>query len=546
MKTDEIDREGVKRDFMSGVWRLADLRIDMRARTVTRADENLNLGDLSLDFLAVLAAHYPNIVSPEVLTQAVWKRSFVSEEVISQRVALIRRGLGDTARTPRYIRTVRAQGYVLAQAPHLLGEQGQARGVFWRWSVGVLGVLGLMCLSVAGWVSLSRPSPERDQIVDLHAGEPEDYRLVRARDYLNIQQPEATDQAIVLLEDVLTENPDHSAARLRLSFALSTRATKFNAHEGDVERAEYLAQTLIGQRREGGAAWHAYAYALDAQGRIDEAMSAYELAYHMDGEDGAALSSLAYLLQIRGRLAEALTWETQARTSGVGSLYSSLQIANVLRLLGHGDAPIWYRHALELGRDNVTTLVGVAQAYDYAGQRDEGIDLLDQASDAVRQTSRWRIARARLAVAADDKAYARRLLEGEGGLGALEALALEAKMGRLSADDPRWLNLRERAERHDTWPELRVRWAEIAAGMGEMDMALDCLNQAVDLGWRDKEFLRHSPYLGGVWDMEQGADLMARMGRELAMQRDQIALSGLLDQISMSPDLQSERRTENE
>ncbi|WP_019961557.1 hypothetical protein [Woodsholea maritima] len=96
------------------------------------------------------------------------------------------------------------------------------------------------------------------------------------------------------------------------------------------------------------------------------------------------------------------------------------------------------------------------------------------------------------------------------------------------------------ASRQDTWPQLCVRWAEIAAGVGDVDRALEYLNQAVDLGWRDKDFLRHSPYLGPVRASAQWAEVMARIERELLMQSKHLTSSGVMDDLADPRRLEAE------
>jgi predicted ATPase/DNA-binding winged helix-turn-helix (wHTH) protein len=63
------------------------------------------------EVLQYLVAHPGQLVTKEVLFQAVWSETAVSEAVLTNRIAELRQALGDDARRPRYIATVHRQGY---------------------------------------------------------------------------------------------------------------------------------------------------------------------------------------------------------------------------------------------------------------------------------------------------------------------------------------------------------------------------------------------------------------------------------------------------
>lgn len=67
----------------------------------------------------------------------------------------------------------------------------------------------------------------------------------RAREQLSLYQPKESERAISLLRAALERSPDLSDAQLTLSFALSTKATKFNGGAPEKAEAEKLARALI-------------------------------------------------------------------------------------------------------------------------------------------------------------------------------------------------------------------------------------------------------------------------------------------------------------
>ncbi|MGW8369503.1 MAG: winged helix-turn-helix domain-containing protein, partial [Gammaproteobacteria bacterium] len=97
----------------TGCFRFADLVLDLGQRTVTRSGQRIRVSKLTFDVLSVLVRRAPNVVSHEDLAKLAWPGRIVTPENMTQRVALLRQALEDTARHPRYIRVVRGQGYQL-------------------------------------------------------------------------------------------------------------------------------------------------------------------------------------------------------------------------------------------------------------------------------------------------------------------------------------------------------------------------------------------------------------------------------------------------
>ena len=61
--------------------------------------------------LAVLVQHAGHIVTKETLLEAVWPETYVTETVLKNCIARLRRLLGDDLKTPRYIETRARRGY---------------------------------------------------------------------------------------------------------------------------------------------------------------------------------------------------------------------------------------------------------------------------------------------------------------------------------------------------------------------------------------------------------------------------------------------------
>ncbi|HWC26456.1 MAG TPA: response regulator transcription factor [Solirubrobacteraceae bacterium] len=97
---------------------LGALRIDPATRSATLDGEDLGLTRKEFDLLARLARDAGRVVSREDLMSDVWDENwFGSTKTLDVHIGFLRRKLGDDAADPRYVRTVRGVGFLLA-APH--------------------------------------------------------------------------------------------------------------------------------------------------------------------------------------------------------------------------------------------------------------------------------------------------------------------------------------------------------------------------------------------------------------------------------------------
>lgn len=100
-----------------------ELRIDVEARTATLAGEPLSLTPIEFDMLLSLARAAGRVKSREQLLLEVAERDFeVFDRSIDVHISALRRKLGDDAKNPRWIETVRGTGYRLKKS----GQEGAA------------------------------------------------------------------------------------------------------------------------------------------------------------------------------------------------------------------------------------------------------------------------------------------------------------------------------------------------------------------------------------------------------------------------------------
>jgi two-component system response regulator RegX3 len=94
---------------------LGALQIDLSTRGATLDGRDLGLTRKEFDLLARLARDAGRVVSREDLMADVWDENwFGSTKTLDVHIGFVRRKLGDDAADPRYLRTVRGVGFLLA------------------------------------------------------------------------------------------------------------------------------------------------------------------------------------------------------------------------------------------------------------------------------------------------------------------------------------------------------------------------------------------------------------------------------------------------
>jgi len=449
-------------------YRIGDLTLDVDAVSLRRegpaGPSEVPLPKLSFDLLVALARRAPSVIPTEELIARVWPGVAISDETLTQRVALLRRALGEDAKEPRYLRSVRGRGYQLIPEAVPLGEdresgapagpsmaRGEEREAAALSDPGASAgggrllpdaarsrqhprarrlALGLAAtaLVAAGSLALVRHPWSPGPAAPPKAGEapppaaPLSTRaatvpelLDRAGAYLRQQQEGDNELAIELYRRVLEAEPRNPRALAGLSFALSQRATKFNRRDDESAEALDLARRAVALDPGLGLAHHALGLALDARGYVRSSLAAYRRAAELDPEPGPALASAAHLLQVSGHLAEALEADLRVARGPRGddsSPYLDVQIGSVLALLGFDTpAAVWFERALELRPDNVFAASAYARLHLSRGRLREADALAEAAlARGVRRAELWEI-RGTVALLEGRRAEARRWYE---------------------------------------------------------------------------------------------------------------------------------------
>jgi len=88
-----------------------ELTYDPETRQLLLGDVEVHLSPKAFDLLGALLENRPRALSKADLQQLLWPATFVAESNLSSLIAELRQALGDTAREPRFIRTVHRFGY---------------------------------------------------------------------------------------------------------------------------------------------------------------------------------------------------------------------------------------------------------------------------------------------------------------------------------------------------------------------------------------------------------------------------------------------------
>lgn len=101
---------------------IGEWTLDPSRNLITSGSAEVSLEPLAAKVLEYLASVPGQTVSVEELTDAVWNRPFVGDSPVYRLIAELRRALGDDAREPAYIETVRKRGYRLIAAVSSTGD----------------------------------------------------------------------------------------------------------------------------------------------------------------------------------------------------------------------------------------------------------------------------------------------------------------------------------------------------------------------------------------------------------------------------------------
>ena len=91
--------------------RFGNFTFDSGARLLNRSGEPIHLTSKAVDLLSLLSSRSPDAVAKKEIHQQLWPETFVSDVSLTTLIFELRTALRESARKPRFIRTVHGFGY---------------------------------------------------------------------------------------------------------------------------------------------------------------------------------------------------------------------------------------------------------------------------------------------------------------------------------------------------------------------------------------------------------------------------------------------------
>ena len=95
----------------SACYRFDDVVVDCHKFSLVTGQQKKDITPRAFDVLRYLIEHSGRVVEKQELFEQVWKEKFVTDNALTRTIKEIRRALGDSADSPRYIETVHKRGY---------------------------------------------------------------------------------------------------------------------------------------------------------------------------------------------------------------------------------------------------------------------------------------------------------------------------------------------------------------------------------------------------------------------------------------------------
>ncbi|MEM7278269.1 MAG: hypothetical protein AAF385_09100 [Pseudomonadota bacterium] len=259
----------------------------------------------------------------------------------------------------------------------------------------------------------------------------------------------------------------------------------------------------------------------------------YSAALKADSENRNARASLAYLLQIRGELHEGLKLDALAYAVEPSAYFTELQISSSLYLANLPDlAARWLEKAKTMRPDNVFLADVRARRLFINGEPAKALRLLEQSpsqrSDrvALLATLQWA-----LGLNEAKASFARaQTLASESGLVCSSCLTFQLRDKKADNIASSGVTVS-----NSQWPESQVDLAALLLAQGQSENALDALDRAVELGYRDWRWLQTHPFLLELRDVPRFKTVIGTIRRRIDIEQRKILSDQSLATIIQGP-----------
>lgn len=219
--------ESGAREYFFGDWRLC-----VNTNSLERGDLRVELENRLVLLLIFFIEHPGEVLGKERILTTIWQGKVVNEDSLAVAISHLRKALGDNSRAPRYIKTIPGVGYqfispvdaagravaLSSQAPasDIPVMPAAAQAPVWRhkYSLVFVGILLMVCAFLVPWLY---PSGERS----VAALEPDGAgdRFARLAPSLAGNEPAELKSAIQSLRQLLQSFPDFAPAYVAIAEA---------------------------------------------------------------------------------------------------------------------------------------------------------------------------------------------------------------------------------------------------------------------------------------------------------------------------------------
>jgi DNA-binding winged helix-turn-helix (wHTH) protein len=269
--------------------RFGAFQIDPRTWTLTNAGRSVDLSPRLVEILAYLAARAGTIVTKDELLDHFWPDVHIAENTLTRAIADIRKAIGDSSESPKYVQTLARRGYRFV--PSVDGAVDAHAGS--AGAAGSSGAAGSIASTGAPGSQGSGAAP----VVDADAADP--FRAwVKGRLALDSLDLTRLAGAVAAFERAVTELPNYAPAHAGLAnaYLLQFETTR----SGSVPDRELLTKATMAARQACvveptlGEGWAVLGYLLAAAGKTQEAQAAGRRATALEPDNWRHHYRLAY------------------------------------------------------------------------------------------------------------------------------------------------------------------------------------------------------------------------------------------------------------
>jgi len=380
--------------------RIGQADVDFEGLTIVSPAGQFTMESKVMRLLQMLVDNPQTVMTRSDLIEAVWGVEFGGDERLSRGISLIRKALGDSRGRHDYIETIPRRGYRFiadvstssesnirpdihipepqniskdsinieiekAATPSVKMKPGRKKQIY-----AIAASLLVICIAGISVGFLKAPITQRSETARLNQG------LEHVKYYT---RENAIKNAQSIFTNILTENPDHAAARAGLSLALIREYTNIESDPATLRRAKAAAEAALRNDDHLGLANVALGWTKEMEGDLEGARKAYDRADVLDPDNMFMLEGLArtYNKQGRGKDAKA-TLERAISLHPDAPIFYSYSGQQLLGQNQYEHAEAMFRHMITLSKNNPRGYAQLAHTLHLQDRTSEAIQVLQE------------------------------------------------------------------------------------------------------------------------------------------------------------------------